>query len=332
VKKLLALALPLVSCSSAHITVHTAPQHLDIVGAFVYPFAFRWEEPAYRSFELSQRLVDAAVETVGDRLSFWGPSEFKVMRSDDDAAWVATTALPLLTATAARPDQGLVIRPWAEKRITSSLQEAQDAKGRRAGASSSEETVYLGHLEVVHPSTHALLFEVDGEVKVDPFAESGPEADYDPCPPLTSLMERLMRAAAKKIGGWAADRTAQPLPQVPFAFTPAAAVRWSDGARGSAELEMARMDSASLDLFLQARARFLNPKVPDLTAAKISKLNPGLYVSGPPPSGPLTEGDLLTLLDEQPAQPQVWARLRFSPQVSAKVKGPTGEVREVLLP
>lgn len=323
--------LLLAGCSSVPLTTHEPSQKLELVGAFVYPFAFRWDEPAYRSFELSQRLIQGAIEAGGSQLSFWGPGEFKVMRPDDDHAWVATTALPLLTGGGFRPDQAVIIRPWAEKRVSSSTQEAQDARGRRAGASANEETEYIGHIEVVFPAGAEDLIDGSASVKVDPFAEAPPDADFDPAPQLTALMDRLMRAAVKKVAAWSVSRTSQELPAVPLAFTPAASLRWQDGARPPAELEMARMDSASLDLFLQARAKFLNPALDDLTAAKLSKMLPGLLVMGPGLTS-LSPGDLITTLDGQPAAPQVWARLRFSPQVPAKARKPSGEIVEVLLP
>ncbi|MBL8954642.1 MAG: hypothetical protein JNK82_27945 [Myxococcaceae bacterium] len=328
---LVVMALGLTGCSAVSVSTHSPSQQLELVGAFVYPFGFRWEEPAYRSFELSQRLVGSAIDVGGSTLSFWGPGEFKVMRADDDHAWVATTALPQLTATGARPDQAVIIRPWAEKRVNSSSQEASDARGRRAGASAMEETEYIGHIEVVFPPGAEIIVEGSASVKVDPFAEPSPDADYDPTPQLTALMDKLMRAAVKQVVRWSTSRTTQELPPVQFAATPAAALRFSDAARPSAELEMARMDAASLDLFLQARARFLNPSLDDAKAAKISKMLPGLVVLGPGPSG-LGDGDLITTLDGQPAAPQVWARLRFSPQVPAKARKPTGEIVELLLP
>ena len=328
----LALILITSGCSSSvNFINHPPPQKLDLVAAFVYPFGFRWEEPAYRSFELSQRMTNAAVAEGGDLFSFWGPGEFRVLRIEDDAAWVATTALPLLSQTGARPDQGIIFRPWAEQRVSSSQQEASDAKGRARGGSANAETLYIGHVEVVHPSTHEVLLEADAQVRVDPFADPGPDADFDPAPELTRLMERLMRECVKKLKVHAAARIAQELPSAPLAYTPAATLGWQDAARGPAQLEMAKMDPASLDLFIQARARYLNPSLPDAEAAKLAKMLPGLAVLRPG-FGTLSEGDLITTLDGQPAAPQVWARLRFSPQVPAKVRKPSGEIVEVLLP
>src|SRR5687767_8572532 len=125
------ISLSLCACASGfQLTAKEPGTPLELVGVFVYPFGFRWEEPAYRSFELSQRLIDVALAEGGHALSFYGPSEFKVMREKDDGAWVASTALPLLTTQGARPEQGIVVRPWAERRVTSSQAEAQDARGR----------------------------------------------------------------------------------------------------------------------------------------------------------------------------------------------------------
>lgn len=329
--KRLMLLMLLCGCgSSIKYLDHPKPEKLEVVGVFVYPVGFRWGEPAYRSFELAQRMVNVGVETGGSQLSFWGPGEFRVMRIEDDAAWVASTALPLLTGSGARPDQGLIFRPWAEKRVSSSMQEASDARGRRAGASNAEETVFIGHLEVIHPSSHEVLLEAEAQVKVDPFTDQGPEGDFDPSPPLTRLMEQLMRGCVQKLQVHAPARTTQELPPVSFAFSPAASLGFQEGNRPSAQLDMAKLDAASLDIFVQARAKYLNPTLSDLEASKVAKALPGLLLLAP--LGSLSEGDLVTTLDGQPASPQAWARLRFSPQVVAKARKPSGEMVEVPLP
>jgi hypothetical protein len=332
----LIIAMLLAGCSSSvRITAKEPEQKLELVGVFIYPFAFRWDEPAYRSFELSQRMVDVGLAAAGDELSFWGPSEFKVIRPDDDAAWVATTALPQLTGTGARPDQAVVMRPWAEKRVNSSQAEAHDAKGHARGSSTTEETTYLVHLEVIHPATRERLLDLEGEVKIDPFAEAPPEADYDPAPLLTRLCEKLALQAVKKLSKYSVERQQMKLPVFALAMTPASALRWQDSARPPAELEMAKMDAASLDLFMQARAKFLNPKLSDLQVSKLTKLPIGLQVVAKVEDAKwqVDEGDLLMTIDDIPALPQVWSRLKFAPApANVKVRRPTGEMVEVLLP
>jgi hypothetical protein len=333
--RLSAVLLVLTACGGVKLTVKEPSAQPELVGAFMYPFGFRWEEPAWRSFEMSQRLLGAAIEAGGDRLAFWGPDEFKVMRPEDDAAWVASTALPLLTGTAARPDQGIVIRPWAEKRVNSSTQEAADAKGRARGGSNTQETEYIGHVEVIHPATHEVLIEAEDRISVDPFADLGPEADFDPAPPLTHMMERLVAAAVKRAATWAKPRETMKLPPLHLAMTPAAALRWQDAQRPPAELEMARMDPASLDLFIVARTRFLNPSLTDAVAAKLSRLPIGLYVLPPvdDPKWNVSDGEVLTAIDADKAEPQVWSRLKFSPApAEVKVRKPSNEMVEVLLP
>lgn len=330
---LLLLAL---GCSSGvKLTLAKVDQPLQLRGAFVYPFAFRYEQPAYRSFELSQRLIDVALQSSGERLEVWGPSEFKVMRPEDDGAWVATTALPLLLKSGARPEQGVIIRPWAEKRLSSSSHDVQDAKGRGRGGSISEETTYLGHVEVVYPTNQQVLIEATGEVKVDPFTEPPPEAEFDPEPQLTALMEKLMAAAMKKLKPHLAERdVTQALPPLKVAVTPAAALRFADS-RPSAELEMARMDAVELELFQQARAKYLSPELTDSEASAAIKLPAGLLVRTQPDDGRtmVAAGDVITAIDDAPALPQVLARLRFAAApASIKVRQKSGAIIEAVLP
>ena len=56
---------------------------LHVTAVALYPFGFRWDEPAFRSFEMSQRLMALAAEKTKDRVMWIGPSEFKVYKPDD---------------------------------------------------------------------------------------------------------------------------------------------------------------------------------------------------------------------------------------------------------
>src|SRR6185436_17134670 len=112
-------------------------------------------------------------------------------------------------------------------------------------------------------------------------AEPTPDADFDPAPQLTHLMEKLVRSAVKKAAGWAAKREQMKLPPLHLAMTPTASLRWQDATRPPAELDMAKMDAASLDIFVQSRTRFLNPTLSDAQAAKLARLPVGLYVLPP---------------------------------------------------
>lgn len=310
----LALAL-LLLCGCAgglHKAVRPAPPGLALTAAFVYPFKFRGEpEPAWRSFELTQRVLGVCVREAGDGLELYGPGEFKVMRWDDDGAWVASTALPLLLRTGARADQGVVLRASAEKRVASERQEALDAKGRRRGASSTEETTWLVRVEVLHPSSGRELVEVSGEVTVDPFAEPGAEADFDPAPALTHLVERLTQEALREVVRHAAARPAAADPGLTLAVTPRTTLGFHDDGAASQEVEIFRMDELQAELFMQNRARFLSPWLEDPLPRALSRLQAGLYVVAAPAGSKLAAGDLVEEVDGAPALPHVLARLRF---------------------
>lgn len=315
--------------------VRPPPPNTKLTTAFVYPFAFRWEdEPSYRAFELSQRLIDVGLEVAADRLAFYGPSEFNVLKQNDDGAWVATNALPLLLASGSRPEQGVVIRPWAEKREGISMQEASDAKGRARGVGQSMETVYLGHVEIVHPSTREMLVEVTGEVKIDPFALPTDEDEYDPAKALTHLMEVLMRKALIDLIEFSPERaTAPALPYV-FALTPRTALEYQEAGRPSFEGRLAKLDPLEADLVQQGRARFACRALTDADAAKAVKLPPGLMVLEVPAEGSkLERGDVLLQVDHDPALPQRLARQRLAGvPVQVKVRKASGGITEVVLP
>ncbi len=315
-------------------TVRPPKEPLEITTAFIYPFGFRWEEPVYRRFELTQRLIDAAIRRGGDRLAFFGPSEFKVMRASDDGAWVASTALPLLLASAQRPEQGVIIRAWAEKESNSSTHEVLDKKGKRAGSASTEETRYLGHVEVVHPSSGQVLIEVTGEVKVDPLtSELTAEDEFDPARPLTVLMAGLMHEAVDALKKFAGQRPVAPDFELTTALTPKTTMTYLEEGKTSAELEVGKLDAIAAELFVQNRAKYLAPFLSDTEVSKVTRLPVGLYVAAAPAGAKVQPGDLILEIDGKAALPQRLARLRFSPvPTQVRVRKASGEETEVLLP
>ena len=78
-----------VACQTAYRAHRDIPPELTAHAVMVYPFGFRWPEPAWRSFELSQRLIDVALAEAGEQALFFGPSEFKVYRPQEDSYLLA---------------------------------------------------------------------------------------------------------------------------------------------------------------------------------------------------------------------------------------------------
>ncbi len=313
--------------------VRPPAEPLALTSAFVYPFDFRWEEPVYRRFELSQRLTDEAVRHSGDRLAFFGPSEFRVMKQADNGAWVASTALPLLIGSGSRADQGVVVRPWAENRKSSSAQEAFDKKGKSTGMATMEETTYFGHVEIVHPSTGQVLVEVSGEVKVDPFSQEGADDTSDPARPLTKLMAALLVEALDAIAGQTAMRNVRPELGLTLALTPRVTLAYAEEGRANTQAELAAQDAVAQEIFVQDRAKFLAPVLPEGELPKLSKMPPGTYVIAAPAAAKLQAGDLVLSIDGTTALPQGLNRLRFSEvPAQVRVRRASGEETEVLVP
>lgn len=319
------------ACSSAYKTQRDVPPELSASAVVVYPFLFRWPEPAFRSFELSQRLIDVALSEAGERAFFFGPSEFKVYRPDDDNAWAASNAVTLLLPYGVRPEQALVLRPWAERRIQSGQGELLDAQGRAVGQSTVEETSYLGHVEVIHPSSTRRVLEISGEVKSDPFAERTDDG-ADPAPELTRLMENLTREALRAL----ADHLKAPREPSPasgtVALIPWQAFDYAEEGRPAHLGALATMDPLDAELLRQQRLRFANPALELPTLDRMARLPAGLYVLSAPETGALAPGDVILQIEGQPALPQGLARTRLAPTPSqAQVHRAVGGTSQILL-
>ncbi|WP_224368353.1 hypothetical protein [Hyalangium versicolor] len=326
------LALVGSACGSAYKVQRAVPAELSASAVVVYPFLFRWPEPAYRSFELSERLLDVALAEAGERAFFFGPSEFKVYRPEDDNAWAASNAVTLLPPYGVRPEQALVLRAWAERRIQSAQGEVLDAKGRAVGQNTVEETTYLGHVEVLHPSTHQRVLEISGEAKADPFAEH-PDDGADSAPELTRLMENLTREALRGLE----DQLHAPREPSPalarVALVPWQAFEYSEEGRPAHVAALATMDPLDAELLRQQRLRFANPALETSLLDRMARLPAGLYVLSAPETGKLAPGDVILQFDGQPALPQVLARARLAPvPVQAQVQRASGGTARILLP
>ncbi len=329
----LLLGLPGSACrTTEYQTRSEVPEELSASAVMVYPFLFRWPEPAWRSFELSQRLIDVGLAEAGEQALFFGPSEFKVYRLEDDNAWAASNAVTLLAPYGVRPEQALVLRPWAERRIQSAQGELLDAQGRAVGQSAVEETTFLGHVEVVHPTTRQRVLEVSGEVKADPFAERTDDG-ADPTPELTRLMEGLTRQALQALEEHLrAPREPSPAPAT-VALVPWQAYEYSDEVRPSHVGALALMDPLDAEVLRQQRLRFANPSLEISVLDRMSRLPAGLYVLSSPEGGKLAPGEVLLEIEGQPALPHVLARTRLAPTPhQARVRRAGGETSQILLP
>ncbi len=320
----LLVALGGAACRTAYPLQRTVPPGLTAAAVVIYPVGVRWPEPEWRVLALGQRLVDEALAEAVYTALFFGPSEVRVYRPEEDNAWVASDAVARLVPWGVRPEQALVLRPWVERRVQSGVRELQDAEGRARGQGSVEETTYLGHVEVLHPSSGERLIEVSGQVVVDPFAER-PTEGADETPELTRLMAGLTRAALEALAGHLT-----PPRDAPPALATVALVPWE---AYKLEPALASLDVVDAELVRQQRLQFANPHLSPEQVARLARLPAGLYVLEAPAGGKLAAGELVTRIEEAPALPQTLARLRFAPTpVQARVRLPEGSFTERVLP
>lgn len=317
-------------CKGSEANVALAAPGVKASALVIYPFGFRWSEPAYRSFELSHRLIAVAVEQVGDSALVFGPPDFKVYRPEDNG-WASNNLITLLPNLRLRPDQAVVLRPWAERRAASSRRELFDSKGKPIGAGAVEEITYLGHIELVHPSSRTVLVELSGEAKVDPFAPKV-EDEADPTPELTGLMLSLTAKALEALRGNLVPPGKPRDFGLTCAFNPQAALAYADEGRPPLEAMLAQADPLEAEILRVARVRFANPGMTDAQATLLSRLPGGLYVRRLPPSSRLKPGDLITAIAGEPALPQTLQRARFSEgPVPIKVRRADGSFSELQL-
>lgn len=309
--RLLVALLGLAGCAGGlRTTVRSPSAPLELTTIFIYPTRLLgMTEPGWRQFELSERTIRTTVRIAGERLAFFGPSEFRVMQFENDHAWVSSTALPLLAAQGQRPEQGAVIRATVERRVMSAVQEAHNAKGQ-SGATSSELTTFIARAELVHPSSAQVLYEVEAEVTVDPFAEPCPEAEYDPAPALTALLERVVSEAAEHAFKHAFKRPISADPGLIVATTPKTAFSLRIDSASTAEA-VKKPDGLEAEVLLENIARVLSPWLTGKALESVVASVPGVAVVGAPPGSRLKPGDVVESVDGAPALPHVLARARF---------------------
>jgi hypothetical protein len=315
----------LLGCTGVRKQIHAPPPALKVAAIVVYPVRVLGEEPpGWRTYELSERVIAKALSLDGETFAFFGPSEFQVTRWEDEGAWVASTALPVLVRSGFPADKSLVVRVTAEKRSGSQLQERNDAKGRLRGAMTTEETTWVCTVELSHPSTRTVLVEVSSQVTIDPFATPSREDEFDPAAPMTALLEKLLTEALSVAELYAA-KPAQVAPsKVVLAETPAQTASYPDPA-------VAGLDPLSAELWLQNRARFLSPWLEDSQVPAVARAGRGLLVLEGARGIGVQAGDLIIDVDGALPQRQVLARKRLSvTPVQVKVRRGSAEVESTV--
>ena len=320
------VALVALACRGPSLQVkHAVSAGLRVSAMVVYPVVFRWEAPGWRAVEVSQRLVDIALAEAGDTALFFGPTEVRVYRPEEDDVWAGSNTVAVLAPYGVRPEGALVLRPRAERRIQVGQRELMDSRGHAVEQSVNEALVYVATVEVLHPASRQVLLEVSGQTPANPFAEVT-EDGADPTPELTGLLEALTREALKRLSG-ALQPPRAPAPPM------ATSVAWLPWETLELGPTLAGRDLLDAEVLRRQRLRFANPGLAPGLLDALARQPGGLYVHEAPAGGKLAVGDLVLSLNGRPAPPQALARTRLTPlPVEARVRKPSGEIVLITLP
>jgi len=328
----LALCALALGCSSG-IAVEVRPGGtLPVQAAAIYPFQFRWDEPAYRSFELSQMLALQAVAT--QRYAVFGPGEFRLVRATSDNPFIGSDLALGLADRGLSPLKAIVFRPSAEKRSQSAVKQVFDERGRPKGSARIEEATVLVRLEVFHSASREIVAVITGRVDLDPFAERDPS---DPTPELTALLRRMMKVALSELEDRAPGQRLEREPGFAFLWNPKCAFEFAADGRPPLSEWLEKLDPLEQDVATEARLRFFFPKLDDRQLARLKGLPSGLLVTDVSGAAgeQLAQGDLVVQVNGEPALPQALQRaLRATPAgapIRLRVRRGTG-LTDVALP
>lgn len=323
-------AAALSGCASLPIETRLRPgPPLKVDAVAVYPVAFRWSEPAYRSFELSHDLVNRLLGL--ERFAVFGPGEIKILRAMDDNPVASTNLAVVLAERDYSPTAALILRPWMERSVQSDTQALYDDKGRQIGEKRTEHVTVLIHLEVHHSGVRDPLGEVSCKVDLDPFAE---REESDPMPEVRDALRRVLDATIGVLDDANRIQAARIRRPLGFAYlwNPRALYDYEEPGRPSLERWLATQDALTRDVTRLARLRFFTPDFTDRTLSIMNKLPGGLWIARVSRHDvDLRGGDVIVEIGGEPALPQVLARrLRAAPpggKVPIIVRRPADRVK-----
>ncbi len=291
--------------------------------AAVYPYAFRWDEPAIRSYQKSMDMV-LLLSSKG-RLLLFGPDEFEVLRPGDPDPRVATDLAKVLAVRGLDTRGYLVFRGWAERRVARASA-VVEGKGRTETAS-TEDVTYVAHLAVIDGGTGGTLLELSAVAPAIP-QEERPE--YDPMPELTALNRRLVEAAWAEIEP---RLTTAPLlaPPLEVRWLPATAMEYGPLGKRSLRESMLFMDPLQANMERLSVYQYFDPEATPRLLHDELRLPGGLYVRDVQGAlrDYLQKGDVITFVNgEMVLGPQVLQRaLNLSKDQLLQLKVTRGTAR-----
>jgi hypothetical protein len=318
-----ALLVLLTACGGVQVHARAAPgDRIPARVVAVYPFATRFDQPAYRSYERAMDSVGAVLAT--GRLAALGPSEFKVLNVQNDQIYAATNLARSLAERGLHPNEVLALRGWAERREQSEVKASFDRTGKFAGQRRGVDVRLVVHEELLGPTE--LLGEAWAEVPTDPFAD---HPTYDDLPELRHWVIKLTEAVLAEAEPRLETKPTPTDPGFTFQVTLKEEERFSPDSRPTLEAQLIRMDPLIRESSLLDRVLYFYPDISTRAATSLQRLPAGLLVdevsSVAARRSGLRPGDLIAEVEGESADgPQTLLRwLAFKDKVRlAVLRGP----------
>jgi hypothetical protein len=295
------------ACSSLQVeTTVRDGRPLGVEAVAVFPFSFRWSEPAYRSFELSQEVVTRLMTS--ERFAVFGPGEFQIYRSSEENLNASTNLGSILASRHLRPTDVLAVKPWAEKQVQSDVKQLYDMAGHAIGQQRNELVTVVLHLDVGHGDVKGDVAEFTTKIDLDPFAE---REDSDPMPEVTRALRDLADRVPRELDRHDRIATREVHRSWGFAYlwVPKAVFDYEEPGRESLEKWLAVQDMLTREATRLACYKFFTPNETDRTLNTMLKLPGGLWVTQVDhPEDGLLPGDVILEAGAEAATPQAIGR------------------------
>jgi hypothetical protein len=305
-------------CSSAikfQVSPGAKPRPTQAVA--VYPFQFRWSEPAFRSFELGQRL--ALQVAASERYAVFGPGEFQVRDEARNNVLSATDLATTVSGEGQSVASLVVLRGWAEKQEQVSVNTLTDASGKAAGQRAGMELTLIAHLELLDPVAGEILAEAEGKVQPDLLA---PQRDDDPAPELTKLVEQLGTRMLSAMDDLAPGESIERKGWGRYHWSAAEMFQFSEQGRPSLDKQLGTLDPVSREVAHVEKVRFFAADLDESKLTALSKLPGGLWMEQVEPEAAakgLQPDDLLIEIANGPATPLRLSRVLRAAHVGDSV-------------
>ena len=303
-RPLLSLAL-LAGCAAGPTRHAEAPSTLRVSALVVEQLRTSGGVEPDEVLALSARLGLRTVAGARGRALVWGPSEVRPLHPDRND-WTATDALASIRAASVAPTEVVTVRGHLDRTRAEGRQEVAGRAGG-AGVGTSAEWIDRVRVELIHPSTGAVVVESSAESRVDPFRSDGEGAG--------PLLDRVLDDALAGLEGrWA--RAELPPLDVWRLLPPA-------GGGTGLEGEVRRL----------AQLRLANPGLDEEEAARLMRRPSGVFVRAAEITTRLHAGEVVTRIDGTPATPEGLDRARQGTrEVRLQVEPAGGSARQVRWP